>query len=514
MGLWYPKDTAMALTAYPDVDHAGCQDTRRSMLGSTQFLGDKLVSWSSKKQKSTAISTTKAEYIAMSGCCAQILWMRSQLMDYGFAFNNIPLDQVENGVVELYFVMTDYQLADIFTKALPRERFEFLLPRLGMKSMSLETLKRLQEEEDDYFRLQPTFQTEESMSPKRQLFLTTVFTAVCCGTAALRSGLLQLSSGLLIEYHSGLSKPLRDCVSKPLRSGLVRFASWRFTQTTSWWFGDLCLSGLPLSSHIDKMAKENVPDPTRTDEQLNTLGKDDKTGVYSFQLDELWFNLNADLLRNALETTPKDSTYPFVPPPAGDLIIDFVKGLGYSGDLQYASTMHSQYSQKAQSPVYITSDDYQLGNLKFVSKGGVDEYYKKCLEMTARKPHQPTTMTNEEGGKKKKAPEAGKSKQLAPTKQPKTVEKKTSKPTPSKKIHKGKRSDHLVDEKDEESQRATEPQVEDDEYNLHRGIQMSLESLQSSIEGVVVREPDPGFIQKFPEVKGKGKCIVSDEQVV
>ncbi|GJW38477.1 retrovirus-related pol polyprotein from transposon TNT 1-94 [Tanacetum coccineum] len=67
-GLWYPKDTAMALTAYADADHAGCQDTRRSTSGSAQFLGDKLVSWSSKKQKSTAISTTEAEYIAMSGC--------------------------------------------------------------------------------------------------------------------------------------------------------------------------------------------------------------------------------------------------------------------------------------------------------------------------------------------------------------------------------------------------------------------------------------------------------------
>ncbi|GKA69885.1 retrovirus-related pol polyprotein from transposon TNT 1-94 [Tanacetum coccineum] len=175
-GLWYPKDTAMALTAYADADHAGCQDTRRSTSGSAQFLGDKLVSWSSKKQKSTTISTIEAEYIAMSGCCAQILWMRSQLTDYGFVFNKIPLycdnrsaialccnnvqhsrskhidirhhfirEQVEKGVVKLYFVTTDYQLADIFTKALPRERFEFLLPRLGMKSMSPETLKRLQE---------------------------------------------------------------------------------------------------------------------------------------------------------------------------------------------------------------------------------------------------------------------------------------------------------------------------------------------------------------------------------
>ncbi|GKF86996.1 hypothetical protein Tco_0254823 [Tanacetum coccineum] len=58
--LWYPKDTAMALTTYTDVDHAGCQATQRSTSESAQFLGDKLVSWSSKKQKSTVISTTEA----------------------------------------------------------------------------------------------------------------------------------------------------------------------------------------------------------------------------------------------------------------------------------------------------------------------------------------------------------------------------------------------------------------------------------------------------------------------
>ncbi|GJV28829.1 hypothetical protein Tco_1385277 [Tanacetum coccineum] len=91
MGLWYSKDTGMSLTAYADADHAGCQDTRRSTSGSAQFLVDKLVSWSSKEQKSTAISSTEAEYIGLFGCCAQILWMRSQLTDYGFHFNKIPL---------------------------------------------------------------------------------------------------------------------------------------------------------------------------------------------------------------------------------------------------------------------------------------------------------------------------------------------------------------------------------------------------------------------------------------
>ncbi|GJR17545.1 integrase, catalytic region, zinc finger, CCHC-type containing protein [Tanacetum coccineum] len=138
-GLWYPKDTAMALTAYADADHACCQDTRRSTSGNDQFLRDKLVSWSSKKQKSTTILTTEVEYIAMSGCSLPVIDICHHFIK----------EQVENGVVELYFVKKDYQLADIFTKALPRERFEFLLPRLGMKSMTLETLKRLQEEEDE-----------------------------------------------------------------------------------------------------------------------------------------------------------------------------------------------------------------------------------------------------------------------------------------------------------------------------------------------------------------------------
>ncbi|GJZ25864.1 retrovirus-related pol polyprotein from transposon TNT 1-94 [Tanacetum coccineum] len=170
----------MSLTVYADADRAGCQDTKRSTSGSAQFLGDKLVSWLSKKQKCTAISSTNAEYIALSGCCAQILWMRSQLTDYGFQFNKIPLycdnksaialccnnvqhsqakhidaryhfikEQVENGIVELYFVRTEYQLTDIFTKPLPRDRFNFLIEKLGMRSTSPETLKRLSKETDE-----------------------------------------------------------------------------------------------------------------------------------------------------------------------------------------------------------------------------------------------------------------------------------------------------------------------------------------------------------------------------
>ncbi|GJR96761.1 retrovirus-related pol polyprotein from transposon TNT 1-94 [Tanacetum coccineum] len=173
-------DSSFALTAFADADHAGCQDTRRSTSGSIQLLGDRLVSWSSKRQKSAAISSTEAEYIALSGCCAQVLWMRSQLTDYGFGFNKIPMycdnksaialccnnvqhsrskhidirfhfikEHVENGVIELYFVNTEYQLADIFTKALGRERIEFLINKLGMRSFTPETLKKLADDVDE-----------------------------------------------------------------------------------------------------------------------------------------------------------------------------------------------------------------------------------------------------------------------------------------------------------------------------------------------------------------------------
>ncbi|GKD96754.1 hypothetical protein Tco_1380651 [Tanacetum coccineum] len=109
-----------------------------------------------------------------------VLWMRSQLTDYGLGFNKIPMycdnksaialccnnvqhsrskhidirfhfikEQVENGVVELYFVNTEYQLADIFTKALCRERIEFLINKLGMRSFTPETLKLLADEAEE-----------------------------------------------------------------------------------------------------------------------------------------------------------------------------------------------------------------------------------------------------------------------------------------------------------------------------------------------------------------------------
>nr|GEV35395.1 uncharacterized mitochondrial protein AtMg00810-like [Tanacetum cinerariifolium] len=102
-GLWYPKDSSVLLTAFADADHVGCQNTRRSTSGSLQFLGERLIRWSSKRQKSDAISSMEAEYIALSGCCAQILWMRSQLTDYGLRFNKIPIYCDNKSAIALCF---------------------------------------------------------------------------------------------------------------------------------------------------------------------------------------------------------------------------------------------------------------------------------------------------------------------------------------------------------------------------------------------------------------------------
>ncbi|GJR51344.1 retrovirus-related pol polyprotein from transposon TNT 1-94 [Tanacetum coccineum] len=165
MGLWYLKDFGFELIAYSDADHAGCNDDYKSTLGGIQFLGDKLVSWSFKKQDYTAMSTAEAEYVSLSACCAQVIWIRTQLLDYGFCYNKIPMycdsksaiaiscnpvqhsrikdinirynfikEHVEKGTIELYFVRTKYQLANLFTKALTKERFKYLVYRIVLEN--------------------------------------------------------------------------------------------------------------------------------------------------------------------------------------------------------------------------------------------------------------------------------------------------------------------------------------------------------------------------------------------
>nr|GEU92054.1 hypothetical protein [Tanacetum cinerariifolium] len=91
LGLCYPNHSGFDLTAYSDADHVGCHLDRKSTSGSVQFLGDKMVCWSSKKQNCVSISTAESKYVAVFGCCAQVLWMRTQLMDYGFFYDKVPI---------------------------------------------------------------------------------------------------------------------------------------------------------------------------------------------------------------------------------------------------------------------------------------------------------------------------------------------------------------------------------------------------------------------------------------
>nr|GEX24133.1 copia protein [Tanacetum cinerariifolium] len=130
------------------------KDKEGKAVDPSHYRGERLISWSSKRQKSAAISNMEAEYIALSGCCAQILWMRSQLTDYGHGFNNITMYCDNKSAIALccnnvQHSSTEYQLANLFTKALGRDRIEFLINKLGMRSFTPETLKQLTDEVDE-----------------------------------------------------------------------------------------------------------------------------------------------------------------------------------------------------------------------------------------------------------------------------------------------------------------------------------------------------------------------------
>jgi hypothetical protein len=154
IGLLYPKEAKFELIGYFDSNYAGCKVERRSTSGTCELLRRSLVSWSSKKQNSVALSTTEDEYIAAGSCCAQILWMKATLNDFGIKFKQIPLlydnesamkltnnpvqhartkhidvrhyfiiDHQQKGDISIENVGTDDQLTDIFTKPLNEKRF-------------------------------------------------------------------------------------------------------------------------------------------------------------------------------------------------------------------------------------------------------------------------------------------------------------------------------------------------------------------------------------------------------
>jgi hypothetical protein len=101
LGLWYPKGSFFDLLGYSDSDYAGCKVDRKITTGTCQFLGWSLVSWSSNKQNCVALPTAEAEYIAAGACCAQLLWMKQTLRDFGCEFNKISLPCDNESAIKL-----------------------------------------------------------------------------------------------------------------------------------------------------------------------------------------------------------------------------------------------------------------------------------------------------------------------------------------------------------------------------------------------------------------------------
>nr|GEZ00335.1 hypothetical protein [Tanacetum cinerariifolium] len=138
--------SSFGLTAFSDDDHAGCIDTRKSTSGGIQFLGDKLVSWMSKKQDCTAMSSAEAEYMALSASCAQVMWMRTQLQDYGLHYNKIPLYCDSQSAIAISYNPYNTQVPSISILALPEDTFKYLFRRIGMRCLTPAALEVLAKE--------------------------------------------------------------------------------------------------------------------------------------------------------------------------------------------------------------------------------------------------------------------------------------------------------------------------------------------------------------------------------
>ncbi|GJV28062.1 hypothetical protein Tco_1384510 [Tanacetum coccineum] len=163
LGLWYPKGTGIETVVYADSDHAGDYVDRNSTSGICTFVGCFLTSWFSKKQTALAISTTETEYVSAGKACQQALWMKQALIDYDVRLDDVPImcdnkgaidlsknpvqhyrtkhieirhhflrDNVQKGHISIEKVPSADKIADILTKPLKRESFNYLRLGLGM----------------------------------------------------------------------------------------------------------------------------------------------------------------------------------------------------------------------------------------------------------------------------------------------------------------------------------------------------------------------------------------------
>ncbi|GJU47349.1 hypothetical protein Tco_1204615 [Tanacetum coccineum] len=304
----------------------------------------------------------------------------------------------------------------------------------------------------------------------------------------------------------------------------------------------MALTAYADADHVDKMADENAPAPTRSDDQILPFAAWVPIGKSNFVLDlqkkqkNPIFQISVDILQNtnffraftaSASITPIDQAHQFVLPPLGDSIMDFVTKLGYI---------------KIASPFHLAKEDLRLGNLKFVPKGEEDKvfgmpipnelisnnirnapYYNAYLEMVAKHDRK---VAAEQGGKKKPAtakqpkpkPAKEKSRKPAPAPKPKATPLQKADKGKVTKVRNVKSSFQLVDEPDEEPTQPepepkpeTEYQGEGEEYDVERAIQMSLESFhaqgQAHVGGVAICEPVAEATRPLPVVEGKGKAI-------
>ncbi|GJV52236.1 hypothetical protein Tco_1447977 [Tanacetum coccineum] len=179
LGLWYPKDSPFDLEAYTDSDYAGASLDRKCIVGGSQFLGSRLISWQYKKQTVVAKSTTEVEYVAASSCCGQVLWIQNQMLDYGYNFMNTKIfidnesticivknpvfhsktkhieirhhfiresnekklrhhfirESNEKKLIQMIKIHIDQNVADLLTKAFDVGRFQYLIASIGMLNL-------------------------------------------------------------------------------------------------------------------------------------------------------------------------------------------------------------------------------------------------------------------------------------------------------------------------------------------------------------------------------------------
>ncbi|GKA90807.1 hypothetical protein Tco_0812677, partial [Tanacetum coccineum] len=275
-----------------------------------------------------------------------------------------------------------------------------------------------------------------------------------------------------------------------------------------------------------RILSESEPEPTQRRQKSNLLfnaQKIQKNPIFQISVDILnntnffrAFTASASvpaIYIKALAITPVIPAHPFVLPPSGNTVIDFVNELGYPEPVEIVSNIRQkQYHSTPDSAVHHTGDDFILGNLKLSQKVRTDE-------VILRKPHK--KVQREQPATKRALPKKEPTQTTNPVKPSKPAPAPTKKPSKHKlpqKVRKGKPTSQLVDE-DDEAQQESVPQEEGDDPDLELAKKMILDAHQEKGEGrapvggVTIRDPVSETTPKLPEVVGKGKAIVTEEQV-